>query len=508
MRLLTMRRTVLLALGATFAGSSLFAADDPKKNALRAPGDSQIMSSDRTGAYFVSRPLKESHDQLLRRLAELRSEINEARIQPDEARRRLDVLSTELATLRKQIDQAKVYIPGANIHIATTTETIPFPSNSLLLIDANHLEIRGWDQPMIRCVLEKTVLSEGVKDVSADLDAISVAQRKVKGDEVFGFYKDIQAKAEFKADWDRFPFKEFLRREFLQLRITGVAHDEGNSQITVEMKNEEGSGITAGKWRRHAKLIVFVPKCQRLGVRGALGGFKVDGLDANLIVHGDGDRDYDARYEIANLRGSVSTQGMPIHQINDVTGDISVDARPHMGNTSTTHDDRGVTMEPGEIGASRYQDVLGDLQIRSVRADLSIGGVTGRVDVENDFGRVSWLIDRPIGKVDHRVVSQGGAIEVRLGANVLGGLSLNLFTECGIIHMDPGMNKDFEDSSFSGFSPDGARRGWHGFTTKARTSPRFDVIDRLNQALQGGKREPGVDIISRGGTVLLSRPGL
>jgi hypothetical protein len=507
MRVASPRLAVILVLGLGSAGLSAHAAaDDPPKGRLRAPGDSQILSSNRRGAYFISRALKDSHDQLLHRLAALRSEINEARIQPAEARRRLDALTGELAVLRKKIDQAKLYIPGADVHQATATETINFENGGYLLIDAGQVEIRGWDQPSVRCVLEKSVLSDGPKDVSMDLSAIRVTHRMVAGKDLFGYYKNIQGKAEFQAEWDRFLFKDFLDREFLQVRVAGLAHDEGNTQLPMEMKNEEGSGITGSEWKRQAKLVVFVPNCKRLAVRGGLAGFKVDGLDANLVISGDGDRDYDAKYEISNVRGSITSERIPLHRVSNITGDVRIDARPFVGNVSTTNDDRGITMEPGEMGRYQFQDILGNLQARFSRGDLSIGGITGRVDVENDFGRVAWLVDRPIAKLDHRLTSQGGTIEVHLAENMLNGLPLNLFTESGIVHMDPGMGKDLESPMFTGLTSAGILRGWHGFATKTAAEAKFDLRNRLNNALEGHTREPGVDVLTLGGTILLSAP--
>ena len=80
-----------------------------------APADYQIVSSDRAGAYFIARPLKDRYDKLVGQLATLRREIAEARITSDEARRRVDQLSKELQALKQQIEQAKIYVPGATV---------------------------------------------------------------------------------------------------------------------------------------------------------------------------------------------------------------------------------------------------------------------------------------------------------------------------------------------------------------------------------------------------------
>src|SRR5262245_18507354 len=97
-------------------------ADEPVKGRPRAPADYQIVSSDRAGAYFIARPLEERYDDLVGQLATLRRDIAEARIATGEARQRVDQLSQDLAALKQQIDQAKIYIPGANVHTATTTD--------------------------------------------------------------------------------------------------------------------------------------------------------------------------------------------------------------------------------------------------------------------------------------------------------------------------------------------------------------------------------------------------
>jgi hypothetical protein len=165
MRRLLVQILTLVTLVVSLALRTLAAADEPAAKRPRAPADYQVLSSDRAGAYFVARPLKEKYDKLLSQLAGLRREISEARIKPDEARRQLDRLGSELEALRRQIDRAKLYIPGATVHKGSSSETIKITDQDLFLIDASNVEIRGWDRPEIRCTLEKTVLSEDGKGV-------------------------------------------------------------------------------------------------------------------------------------------------------------------------------------------------------------------------------------------------------------------------------------------------------------------------------------------------------
>jgi hypothetical protein len=493
--------TILVIL---FLGSPAPAGDDSVKGRPRAPADYQIVSSDRAGAYFVARPLKDRYDKLVGQLAVLRRDIAEARIAPTEARRRVDQLSKELEGLKQQIEQARVYIPGATVHKATTEETFPIAADDFLLVDASDVELRGWDKLEVRCVIEKTVLSPDDKGVAEDLAGITAVHRRASGKELFGFYKDIAGKPEWKGDWERFRFKEYLDREFTYVKVVGLVHQEGNRQITVEAKNEQGAGEMSSQWRRQATLVLYVPKCGRIGVRGGLAGFKVDGVNAPVTVVGEGDRDYDASHEVSKLTGPLSADNIVIHRLDGVKGDVSIVATASAGNVSTMHDDRGTTMEPGPIRSADYRNIDGNLQVRFVRTDLNVGRVSGRIDVENDFGHTTWLADAPLGKHDHRIVSQGGTIEVRLDKSALGGLPLALYTECGIVHLAPGMNEGLEGSSFSASSGDDVRRSWNGFVTaRGRDAGGFELFDHVAAALHGRPRKPGLDIISRGGAIRL-----
>jgi hypothetical protein len=495
--------TIFAALGA-FGLESRASDDEPAKKRARAPADYQIVSSDRAGAYFVARPLKDRYDKLVGQLAALRLDIAEARITSDEARRRVDQLSAELAALKQQIEEAKIYIPGATVHTAKTTESLPIAPSDFLLVDAPNVELRGWEKPDVCWVLEKTVLSLDGKGVAEELKAITVAHRKATGKELFGFYKNIAGKPESKNDWDRFLFKDYLEREFVYIKIVGLVADEGNGQISVEVTNEQGDGEMSSQWRRQAKLILYMPKCGRVGVRGALAGFKATGVTALLAVLGEGDRDYHASYEVSKLTGSLSADNIAMDRIDGVRGDVSIVATAFAANLSTTHDDRGTTIEPGTVPSADYRNIDGDLRVRFVRTDLTIGRVSGQIDVENDFGHTSWVAENIPGKHAHRIVTQRGTIEVRLNSTALGELPLALFSECGIVRVASGMDQGLKNVMFSSSSGDNAYRSWHGFTTgQTPSAAPLALFERATAALHGRTREPGVDLISRAGTIQL-----
>jgi hypothetical protein len=507
--------------------ASMLDADDAKKSPPRAPADFVLLEANRTGAFFIARPLRERYDALLQQLATLRTEIAEARIDSAEARRRVERLQADLDALRKQIDAGKLYIPGATTHLATETKTFPFPGNDLLLIDAGNVEIRGWDRQELKCVLEKLVLGEKDQDVSKDLDGIQLVHRMTSGKETFGFYQEgnpLAKQEDWRAELDRFPFKEFLQKEFPLVSVKGLNYEEGNRSINVEMLNDAGNGIVGSEMRRHAKLTVFVPRCRQVGVRGALGGFKVQGLDASVAVSGTGNRDYHSVYELADLGGGLTALDIPIHRLDRIRGDVSVIATAYAENIITGHGGGSVSMRPDAARGSSYHDIQGNLRARFCRADLSLERIGGKIDVENDFGPTLLVIEQPLAARDHRIVSQSGSIEVRLGQQGAGSLGLNAFTECGAVHLAGGRNKPgergllvaipgLEGVGFTqlmghSFEKDTVRRSWNGYyrrpSGEQEPGAGFEVFKRMAAALHGRDRTPGLDAISRSGSVLVA----
>ncbi len=403
--------TLTLVLGAGLAPAS---GDEPKskqETRPQAPGDYRIFEQDMAGAYFIARPLMEKYDALRKRAASLRAEIDGARIDPGKARAEVAALQRQLSDLMRTIDNAKLYIPGASVHKRTETTHVAIKPDDLLLVDCGDVDVRGWDGPDVQCVLEKTVLDDDSGKVADDFAGIELVARKGSGKEFFGFYLDVRDQAKFKDNQDlqtelqRFVFPEFLGREFPYITVKGLNYQEGNRQIQVTVTSERGDGFASGQWRRHAMLTLLVPKCQRVGIRGGLGRLKVRDLNAGLSVLGQGNRDYTTVYEVANLGGPLAADNIPIQRIVGVKGNVSVTATAYMENTDGGYGPDGVTSRVLDPKDSVYRNIEGDLLARFCRANLMIGDVVGRVDVENDFGNTVWQTDRELAqKADHRVV--------------------------------------------------------------------------------------------------------
>ena len=273
----------------------------------------------------------------------------------------------------------------------------------------------------------------------------------------------------------------------------------------MEVKNEQGGGEMSSQWRRHARLVLYVPKCGHIGVRGGLAGFKIAGVNAPVTVAGEGDRDYEASYEVSKLTGSLSAANIAINRLDGVKGDVSIVATAFAGNTSTVHDDRGITIEPGPIPSADYQNIDGNLRVRFVRTDLTLGRVSGRIDVENDFGRTTWLADTSLGKHDHRIVSMDGPIEVRLGKSCAGRAAAGSLYR--MRHRAPRSRHEREvwKTRASRLRPATTciARGTASSPLGRQSRHGFELFNHVAAALHGRAREPGVDIISRGGAIRL-----
>lgn len=491
--------------------TALRAADGPQEKAKkaegpRAPADYEIVDEDRVGAYFVARPLKQKYDALLARVAVLKAEIADAKIDGAKARGEIARIGDELESLRREIDRTRLYIPGAPVHTATATEAFPLAADDLLLVDAADVAIRGWDRPEVRLLVAKTVLGAGDKAVADDFAGIVVEHRRAPAREFLGYYEGMGTRKGSEAEWQRFPFKEFLGRDITYVSLKGLTAQEGNAYVRLEMKNEHGQGTTASRPRRNARLTLYVPKCRRVGVRGALGGLDVRGLDAPLSILGEGDRDYATLYEVADLGGPLVADNIPIHRLDGIRGDVSIVATADAENVGTAHGPDGVTMRSYGPRPSSYRHLRGDLRARFCRADLTLQGIAGRVDVENDFGATTWLVDLPLARADHRLISQSGPIEIRLAMGGLGGLDANLFSEAGAVHF-PKSDRGFSPRNFTSAEGDTARRSWHGFVASPEGRRGqvggFELYERVAEALHGRPRTPGLDVLSRAGTITL-----
>jgi hypothetical protein len=498
--------TALVAFAAFLFVAAEVGAEQQENERPQAPAGYSIFESDMAGSWFVAKPLKEKYDNLRKRVGELKLEIDGAQIDETTARREIDRMQSEIDETIREIDKAKLYVPGATVRSRAVDKSVPLAKGDLLFVEAENVEIRGGDGPEMHCAVKKTVLGDlgREQDLTADFEGIELVVRKTSGKEMFGFYKDAALRPDLKHFYVQFPFKPFLDREFTVVTIKGLTYEEGNRQVQISVKSEQGDGRVGSEWRRHAKLILTVPKCQGVGVRGALGGFRAHALSSPLSVEGSGNRDYQTRYDAVDLRDSFTASNIPIHRIDGVKGDVSIVDTAYAENSGTSHGPDGVAMRPYPPRESSYRNIQGDLRVWCCRADLTIENVEGRVDIANDFGKTVWRAVRPIAGSDHRIVSQSGAIDVRFAPAALGKLALALFTECGAVRLPQG-DSGFQSLLGTVNTVEGTSRYWRGFFSAKAEERAGELMlsfrTRIPAAARGEKRPPGIDIISRAGTI-------
>ena len=108
---------------------------------------------------------------------------------------------------------------------------------------------------------------------------------------------------------------------------------------------------------------------------------------------------------------------------------------------------------------------------------------------------------------------------MRLGAKAPGGLKVEMFTECGKLRrggdVEKALNAWFEETNFQTAEGDPVRRSWTSWTRRPGPQgdqPRHNLEEsfarfrRVADALYGRPRSPGVDVISRAGTVTVAVP--
>ena len=217
-------------------------------------------------------------------------------------------------------------------------------------------------------------------------------------------------------------------------------------------------------------------------------------------------RDYHSESRIRGVIGSVAARNIPLHAIEDVSGDVSFICTVELANSSTSreiiHFYRPLPCSVKNIG--------GSFQTWLCRVDLDVQDVAGRIDVRNEFGDTRLKLTKPLAKHSHRIVSEAGRIELDFIPASLGELPLWAVTQCGNIRSNA--SRELLDSfNFTqGMDSEGVSRNWSGLRRTKKEDAKFDPSDfmesanRADKALHNLTRSAGLDLISRGGTVVVT----
>jgi len=507
------------------------AADEPLRVDGKAPPDHALLKHVRNGAFFVAKELKERYDELLTRVRGLQAAVAADQIGGAEALAQLRELEPRLDALRTEIEASKVLV--APVKVQTQTEEIAFNlgPERRLVVTADRVRVVGWDEPQVKCVLEKIVLGAGDEPENDEFNAMRVVHRHGLAVELVG-----KTAAEYAAEEEAFlpsddgraltdaqrigrhelvneihdswiPYRDFQGKELDVVEIEGLTPEQGNRQMTIGLRSDGGGGSLSSGWRRHAELTVYVPRCQGVLLRGCLAGLEVEELQAPLTVTdaGEHDRDYDGRFTIKGVDGTLTVYNIPLDRLEQVKGDVTIMATVEYSNSGTHHEGGLRTSYDGPPRECVVSEIAGGFTAWFTRVNLNLKGITGRIDVQNEAGNTTLAIAGPLADAAHRVVSVCGRIEIRVGAQSLGSLPVLAVTEKGSVQT----NADAEfldDADFTtGNTLDGSRRTWRGLKTKREFDPAtfLDAFRRPAAVLAGQARSAGLDIISRYGTIVL-----
>ncbi|MFN0016754.1 MAG: hypothetical protein ACKVP0_00760 [Pirellulaceae bacterium] len=527
---------VLLAISSTAARAEL-----PKAKAI-APDNHVQLKDTASGTYYVAKPLKEEYDRLLSRLKTLQADIESERTSGAEALSSLKSLQTDLVRLRDEIEKKKLFVPVAKTHVQTETLTFDLGSEKLLVITADNVRLVGWEGPGVKVEFEKVILSADGKLDEAELKGLKVVHKHSRVPEQVGLTKeenDIREAAYLKTkdgqalkpesiEWRRkfhgeiqahnAIYKDFQAKEVDTLEIEGLTHEQGNRQMTLEVNSKDGNGSYRSVWRRHAELTVYVPPCKAVAIRGGLEKLDIEKIKSSLVITADDsqNRDYHSESRIRGVTGSVAARNVPLHTIEDVSGDVSLTCTVDLANSGTSHDGGS---DPGQVLRTFHvfralpcfvKNVGGNFQAWLCRIELEAVDIAGRIDVRNEFGDTRLKLTKPLAKVTHRIVSEAGRIEVNFSAANLGELPLWAVTQCGGVRTNSPRELLDSFNYSQGTTSEGVSRKWSGLRRAKKPNAEFDSsewmesIERADKALHGLARSAGLDLISRGGIVVVT----
>jgi hypothetical protein len=504
-------------------------AEDQLRLTGEAPKDQRIVGHTPGGYYFAAKPLKEEYDKLLDRVHALRLEIVGGKINSSKAAADVRVLQSELQRVRQLIDATKTFI--ATGKLSTKTEITEFelgPEKLLFINGPSKVQLIGWDQPKVKCVLDKTIVGDGEKPLDEHFAGIRLVHRHEAGPPEVGRSPEKQ-----KADEEAFlaspegkkltPEQVQARHDWMEkafategyfgpfqsepidyLELEGLTYQQGNRHVSFRVASPGGDRLAGSMWQRHATLTVYVPSCNAIGLRGGLGGLEVEGVKASLIVRGEGDRDYDSRSHVKDHKGSVMIENIPLETIDVVRGNVSVTVSADLGNSGIRHEAGKQTQYVESPVFYNYRKIEGDFTALLLNVNLELSEVTGRVDVTNEFGDTQFVVRTPLVSASHRVISESGNITLQLAEDCLQSAPLLAVSECGTVRMaDKGL--PLVDGNISCWPGRGLiRRTYRGFATGVDDkSPfgRFERFQRMQNGFTNEQQTPGLDVLSRSGTV-------
>ena len=478
-----LRPVLIVAIMATAPLSSEAEQRAPEAT---APAGTVALETTIEGWWFIRRELHAEYQGLLEAVSDIEKQVADGRLAARDARDRINRARSALEKLRKKIDDEKKLVSPFQILSKTEEETFELGPERLLVITADRVKLVGWDQPTVKCVLRKRVLSDG-EPGEQHLDEIKVVRTRGVSTELTGrTEQEMQAwREEFvnPADkeltqeereareytWrtrfagsERFP--RFAGKAVDAISMKGLTGDQGNRRLSFRIRSEDNS-VFSSRWQRAAELTVFVPRCAGLLLRGCQGRVEITGLHVDLWMTASGsrDRDYEGRFTISDHSGDVTLHNVPMDSIRRVAGRVSIHGATEMANTGSRHSGEWWTQYTPEARELTLDGIYGGLKAYFQRRRLVIRNVRGDVNVRNDFGDTRWDLSKPLQAGKHRVVSQSGLIDLRLAANVQLAFPFFAATSCNTVSTNLGRDA-LDDLHVTTTDVAGNRRTWRAFS--------------------------------------------
>ena len=508
-----------------FAQAGVPQDDDEKKNlesTVVAPPFTRSMGSTLGGAYFVDEELFKRYEALKTRLVQIREEIALGRTGGDAAMNTLAAIEAESKRLRADLEKKKVLVAAFQVFSKKTEQTFSLGEERLVIITGDHVIVRGWEGPGIKCVVEKVIVAKE-QPAASEFDAIQVKHELTVAEDKIGLTRqkrDEQEREFLASEHGRKLTEEQLaeRKKFVDelhhsyddylafqgrkvnsIQLVGLRYQEGNRNLTMRINSPEGGGLVSIQWQRHATMTVFVPACKTLAVRGCLAGLDVKAVKGDLVLttHDSKDRRYDGSFTVRDVKGNVTIDQVPVRELSTVSGNVRFTETDEFVNSGTHHENNTRTHSSYETQTTQIDHIGGDLQATFLRTNLRLSAIKGVLDVVNRYGTTHLTVMNADPERAHRIVSESGKINVDGPANVLEKTPIYAHTQCGRLHTN--LSRDIlDDVSFSGGRP---RKGWHGFVTPSKDRFDFAKFERPAAALENRKRAAGLDLISHAGTV-------
>ncbi|MBI3922299.1 MAG: sigma-70 family RNA polymerase sigma factor [Armatimonadetes bacterium] len=253
------------------------------------------------------------------------------------------------------------------------------------------------------------------------------------------YYSD--SKQEWKAWMDRCK-EDATLREVLSPLLSGevvsvVAAGRRIDGLTVpyplkgKVKDEFRTGFTSGRQglaygaAASVTLTVTVPPCANVILYQPMLA-TVEDVSANLLVLG-----WFGWLIARRVRGNIYGWNIVPAQVEHVTGDLQVnDDLDHRG----VEWEENLVRRVGRIPSSRIRDLDGSTRIRCRNLSLDIAGVTGDLDVENEFGRTRLALDESWDKGHTAEIrSVAGSVTLDLTPTADDQLKVGVWTDCGAL---------------------------------------------------------------------------